>query len=170
MSSGVKFNLFITCLISSSLRLPLLVSESLFIAKAEAAESTRFSVIFVQSFTLHRATKEINSMPISYQLIEKDLRFFTAINIILNFIPFELGLKKTYENNAKLALTLKMIPALSFVPLSDVESAFTLVIDKICQTADQFDIPTDIFEKIDKLASYFQKTYIKKRNNWSTTV
>ena len=55
-----------------------------------------------------------------------------------------------------------MIPALSVVPLSDVESAFTLVIDKICQTADQFDIPTDIFEKIDKLASYFQKTYIKK--------
>ena len=102
-------------------------------------------------------------MPISYQLIEKNLRFFAAINIILNFIPFELGLKKTYENNAKLALTLKIIPALSFVPLSDVESAFTLVIDKICQTADQFDIPTDIFEKIDKLASYFQKTYIKKK-------
>ena len=61
-----------------------------------------------------------------------------------------------------------MIPALSFVPLSDVESAFTLVIDEICQTADQFDIPTEILEKIDELASYFQKTYIKG-DNWSTT-
>ena len=51
-----------------------------------------------------------------------------------------------------------MIPALSFVPLSDVESAFTLVIDEICQTADQFDTLTEILEIIDELASYFQST------------
>ena len=81
---------------------------------------------------------------------------------------FRVRSKKTYENNAKLALSIKIIPALSFVPLSDVESAFTLVIDEICQTADQFDIPTEILEKIDELASYFTKTYIKG-DNWSTT-
>ena len=55
-----------------------------------------------------------------------------------------------------------MIPALCFVPLSDVESALTLVIDQICQNADQFDIPTHIIEKIDEIASYFQKTYNKR--------
>ena len=74
---------------------------------------------------------------------------------------FRVRCEKTFENNAKLALTLKMIPALSFVPPSDVESVFTLDIDKMCQAADQFDIPTEILEKIDKLASYFQQTDIK---------
>ena len=72
---------------------------------------------------------------------------------------FKVRSEKIYENNAKLASTLKMIPALNFAPHSDVKSAFTLVIDEICQTADQFDIPTEILEKIDKLASYFQKSY-----------
>ena len=56
-----------------------------------------------------------------------------------------------------------MIPALTFVPHSDVESAFTFVIDEICQTADQFEIPTEILEKIDELASYFQKSYKKEK-------
>ena len=54
-----------------------------------------------------------------------------------------------------------IIASLSFVPLSDVESAFTLVIDEICQTADQFNIPTESLEKIDEFVSYFQKTHIK---------
>ena len=74
---------------------------------------------------------------------------------------FRVRSEKNYENNAKLALTLKLIPALSFVPLSNVESAFTLVIEEIYQTANQFDIPIDILGKIDELASCFQKTYIK---------
>ena len=74
---------------------------------------------------------------------------------------FRVRSEKTYENNAKLALTLKMIPALSFVLFSDVESAFTLITDEICQFGNQVDIPTDILEKIDELASYFQKTYVK---------
>ena len=55
-----------------------------------------------------------------------------------------------------------MISALSFVPFSYVKSAFTLVTDEICQAADQFDISIDVFEKSDKLASYFQKTYFTR--------
>ena len=55
-----------------------------------------------------------------------------------------------------------MIPALSFVPLSDVESAFSKVTDEICVTADEFDIPTEILEKIDELATHFPKIYIKE--------
>ena len=70
---------------------------------------------------------------------------------------FRVRSEKTYENNAKIALTLKMIPASSFVPLSDVESAFTFVIDEICQTGDQFDIPTEI------LTSYFSIFILKEK-------
>ena len=54
-----------------------------------------------------------------------------------------------------------MIPALSFIPLSNVESAFILAIEKIYQSANQSDILIDILVKIDELASCFQKTYIK---------
>ena len=66
-------------------------------------------------------------------------------------LPLELGLKKTYENITKLDLTFP----------SDVESTFTLVIDEICETAEQFDIQTDVLDKVVEQASYFQKTYIK---------
>ena len=55
-----------------------------------------------------------------------------------------------------------MIPGLSFVPLSDVESAFSKVTDEICVTADEFDIPTEILEKIDELATHFPNIYIKE--------
>ena len=46
-----------------------------------------------------------------------------------------------------------MIPALSFVPLSDVESAISKVTDEICVTADEYDIPIETLEKIDELAT-----------------
>ena len=55
--------------------------------------------------------------------------------------------KKTHENIAK---------------LSDVESPFTLVIDEICDTAEQFDIPTGVLDKVVEQTSFFQKTYIKR--------
>ena len=43
--------------------------------------------------------------------------------------------------------------------------SFTFVIDRIYKTAGQFDIPSGILDKIviDKLASLFQKTYIKEK-------
>ena len=43
----------------------------------------------------------------------------------------ELSPKKIYENNPELALTLRMIPALSFVPEPMVLASFDLVIEEI---------------------------------------
>ena len=54
-----------------------------------------------------------------------------------------------------------MIPSPSLLHLSNVDSAFLLEIDTICETTDEFDVPTHILEKIDDFASYFQKTYTK---------
>ena len=72
----------------------------------------------------------------------------------------KLGLKKTYESNSKLVLTLNRIPALSFVPESKVEIEFDLVIEEICTVAIKLDISQNDLKKLDKLTAYFQKTYI----------
>ena len=73
----------------------------------------------------------------------------------------EVGLKRLYETNHDLNLSLRLIPALSFVPVEMVNAAFDLVIEEIKKVSDKFDLDDSITEKLDEVASYFQRTYIK---------
>jgi len=72
----------------------------------------------------------------------------------------EVGLKPVYEQNPGLALSLRMIPALAFLPLEEVEPAFDLVVEEITGEVELLSLEEDVLEKIDLLASYFQKTYL----------
>ena len=73
----------------------------------------------------------------------------------------ELGLKNAYENNCELSLALRLIPALSFVPTDLVEQSFESVIEEIEHVVDRLDLEQSLSDKIDELASYFQRSYIK---------
>ena len=73
----------------------------------------------------------------------------------------ELGLKKAYENNCELSLALRLTPALSFVPTDLVEQSYESVIEEIEHVADRLDLEQSLSDKIDELASYFQRSYIK---------
>ena len=73
----------------------------------------------------------------------------------------ELGLKTVYENYPDFALSLKMIPALAFVPPEDVEPCFNLVIEELGKSLDQLNLEDTVAELTDDLAGYFQRTYIK---------
>ena len=66
----------------------------------------------------------------------------------------EVGLKSVYEQNPGLALSLRMIPDLAFLPLEEVEPTFDLVVEELLSFEE------DVLEKIDLLASYFQKTFL----------
>ena len=72
-----------------------------------------------------------------------------------------MGLKRLYETNHDLNLSLRLIPALSFVPVEMVNAAFDLVIEEIENVSDKFDLDDNITQKLDEVASYFQRTYIK---------
>ena len=72
----------------------------------------------------------------------------------------KLGLKKIYENNPELTLTLRMIPALSFVPEPMVSASFDLVIEEKQDVCEIAKLDTEYLQMIDDLASYFQRTYI----------
>ena len=80
-----------------------------------------------------------------------------------------LGLKRLYETNNELNLSLRLVTALSFVPVEMVNAAFDLVIEEIEKVSDQFDLDDNITGKLDEVASYFQRTYIQgktiKRNS-----
>ena len=71
----------------------------------------------------------------------------------------EVGLKPVYEQNPGLALFLRMIPTLDFLPLGEVEPVFDLVEEEITGEVEILSLEEDVLEKIDLLASYFQKTY-----------
>ena len=73
----------------------------------------------------------------------------------------EVVLKRLYETNHDLNLSLRLIPALSFVPVEMVNAAFDLVIEEIENVSDKFDLDDNITQKLDEVASYFQRTYIK---------
>ena len=47
------------------------------------------------------------------------------------------GLKSEYDRNYNLALALKQIPAIAFVPVQDVEAAFEKVTENICDLLDR---------------------------------
>ena len=72
-----------------------------------------------------------------------------------------MGLKRLYETNHDLNLSLRLIPALSFVPVEMVNAAFDLVIEEIENVSDKFDLDDNITQKLDEVASNFQRTYIK---------
>ena len=61
----------------------------------------------------------------------------------------KLFLKKTYELNSELVLVLNIIPALSFVPESKVETGFDLVTEEICSVATKLHISQTVLEKLD---------------------
>ena len=63
-----------------------------------------------------------------------------------------MGLKRLYETNHNLNLSLRLIPALSFVP-EMANAAFDLVIEEIEKVSDKFDLDDNITEKIDEVAS-----------------
>ena len=74
----------------------------------------------------------------------------------------EVGLKRLYETNLDLNFSLRLIPALiSFEPVEMVNAAFDLVTEEIEKVSDKFDLDDSITEKLDEVASYFQRTYIK---------
>ena len=58
-------------------------------------------------------------------------------------------------------MSLRLIPALSFVPVELVTAAFDLVIEEIEKVSDKFDLDDNITEKLDEVASYFYRTHIK---------
>ena len=72
-----------------------------------------------------------------------------------------IGLKRLYETNHDLNLSLRLIPALNLVPIEMVNAAFDLGIEEIEKMSDKFDLEDNITEKLDEVASYFQRTYIK---------
>ena len=78
----------------------------------------------------------------------------------------ELGVKKIYENNPGLALTLRMITALSFVPEPMVSASFDLVIGEIQNVCEIAKLDTEYLQMIDDLTSYFETTYIRGEKNW----
>ena len=73
----------------------------------------------------------------------------------------ELGLKKIYETNSEIALVLRMVPALAFLPVYRIEEGFNLVMEEIADTLAKLKVADDIAENLEKLLSYFQKTYIR---------
>ena len=72
----------------------------------------------------------------------------------------EVGLKSVYEQNPGLALSLRRIAALAFLPLEEAEPAFDLVVEEITGEVELLSLEEDVLEKIDLLASYFQITYL----------
>ena len=73
----------------------------------------------------------------------------------------DLGLNCFYQKNADFAVALKMIPALAFTPVAEVENAVELVLEEICHVLDKLKADTCMLEKTDQLTSYFQRNNIK---------
>ena len=54
-----------------------------------------------------------------------------------------------------------MISALAFIPISEVEKGFELLVKEICHVLDKREAGNCNLEKTDQLRSYFQRTYLK---------
>ena len=74
----------------------------------------------------------------------------------------ELGLKKVYENNPELALTLRMIPALSFVPEPMVSASFDLVIEEIQDVCEIAKLDTEYLQMI--IRTFLEKISLDAAN------
>ncbi len=75
----------------------------------------------------------------------------------------EVGLKKEYESNEDLALSLKMLPAMSFLPQAMISGSFSLVIDDIIETCEDLELDVDISDKCDQVALYFKSNYVENQ-------
>ena len=73
----------------------------------------------------------------------------------------EVGLKRLKETNHELIALNSS--STSFVPVGMVNAAFDLIIEDIEKVSDKFDLEDNINEKLDEVASYFQRTYIKSQ-------
>ena len=65
------------------------------------------------------------------------------------------------SENHKVALALKMIPALAFEKNEQIETSFELIVEEITNVEGQQNLDSFVIEKIDKLCLYFQTNYIK---------
>ena len=63
-----------------------------------------------------------------------------------------MGLKQLYETNDELNLSLRLIPAIRFLPVEMVTAAFDLVIKEIEKVLAQFDLDNHITEKLYEVA------------------
>ena len=59
-----------------------------------------------------------------------------------------IGLKRLYETNHDLNLSLRLIPALSLVPIEIVNAVFDLVVEETEKVSDKFDLEDNITEKL----------------------
>ena len=58
-----------------------------------------------------------------------------------------MGLKSIYEQHAELALRLRMIPALSFLPTNEVEEGFDLAVEEVIAEVEKLSLSDDLTEK-----------------------
>ena len=66
-------------------------------------------------------------------------------------------LKSFYEQHAELALSLRMIPALSFLPTNEVEEGFELALEEVIPKVEKLSLMDDLTEKIDAVAVHQPK-------------
>ena len=72
--------------------------------------------------------------------------FFHLLQCVYRKVQ-ETGLQQRYQTDADFSLSVKIIPALAFCPLADVEEAFET-------------LPEDVGEDCQELLDYFEDTYI----------
>ena len=58
------------------------------------------------------------------------------------------GLKSIYEQHAELALSLRMIPALSFLPTNEVEEGFDLAVEEVIAEVEKLSLSDDLTKKL----------------------
>ena len=80
---------------------------------------------------------------------------------------YEFGLKKTSESNSELVLALNMIPVLSFVPESKMETGFDLVIEEICSVATKLDRSQNDLEKLYELTALIGRNTLFPISSWN---
>ena len=67
----------------------------------------------------------------------------------------DFGLKCFHQKNSDFAVAIKLTAALAFIPVSEVEKAFELVMEEICHVLGKLKADTCILEKTDHLMCYF---------------
>ena len=75
----------------------------------------------------------------------------------------EFGLKKEYETIPELALTLKMVSAVVFLPINQVEEGFFAVMEEIGEVL-KMQATDDISDKVELFVCYFEKNLHSRYN------
>ena len=74
----------------------------------------------------------------------------------------KVGLKPVYTQSARLAVSLRRIPALAFFGFEKIEAASDLVVEEIIGKVECLSMDENVKEVIDLPAFYFQKSYIAR--------